>query len=82
LNNLIDFNSDTLQVHLQLVKLIDIDTADCSADKLFNAFKHEMLKLEIPFQNIVDLSCDNASVMIVLRPEDSTTSSFQGRLIK
>jgi len=56
-------NSDTLQVHSQLVKLIDIDAADCSADKLFNAFKHEMLKLEIPFQNIVALSCDNASVM-------------------
>jgi len=56
-------NSDTLQVHSQLVKLIDIDAADCSADKLFNAFKHEMLKLEIPFQNIVAVSCDNASVM-------------------
>jgi len=47
-------HSDTLQVHSQLVKLIDIDAADCSADKLFNAFKHEIF---------LSASCDNASVM-------------------
>lgn len=56
-------DSETLEVHSQLVKLIDIDAADCSAEKLFNAFKQEMLKLEIPFENIIALSCDNASVM-------------------
>ncbi|KAL6420215.1 hypothetical protein ACFW04_011775 [Cataglyphis niger] len=34
------------------------------AEKLFNAFKIEMWKLNIPFVNIVALSCDNASVMV------------------
>jgi len=56
-------NSETLDVHSQLVKLINIDAKDCSADKLFNAFKMEMWKQQIPFSNIVALSCDNASVM-------------------
>ncbi|KAL6421413.1 hypothetical protein ACFW04_014198 [Cataglyphis niger] len=48
-------------VRSQLVKLIDIDAKDCSAEKLFNVF--EITKFQIPFLNIVVLSCDNASVM-------------------
>lgn len=54
----------TLDIRSQLVKLIDIDAKDSSADKLFQAFKNEMWKLQIPFLNIIALSCDNASVMI------------------
>jgi len=56
-------DSEALEVRTQLVKLIDIDARDCSAEKLFNAFKSEMYKLQIPFTNILALSCDNASVM-------------------
>ena len=54
---------ETLDIRSQLVKLIDIDAKDCSAEKLFNAFQTEMHKLQIPFLNIIALSCDNASVM-------------------
>jgi len=54
---------ETLDIRTQLVKLLDIDAKDSSAEKLFNAFKCEMSKLQIPFLNIVSLSCDNASVM-------------------
>lgn len=54
---------ETLDIRSQLVKLIDIDARDCSAEKLFNAFEFEMYKLQIPFLNIIALSCDNASVM-------------------
>ncbi|XP_070526379.1 protein FAM200A-like [Cardiocondyla obscurior] len=54
---------ETLNIQSQLVKLINLDAKDCSAKKLFNAFKTEMWKLKIPFQNIVALSCDNAAVM-------------------
>ena len=54
---------ETLDVRTQLVKLINIDAKDCGAEKLFNAFQSEMYKLEIPFLNILALSCDNASVM-------------------
>jgi len=54
---------ETLDIRTQLVKLLDIDTKDSSAEKLFNAFKCEMSKLQIPFLNIISLSCDNASVM-------------------
>jgi len=56
-------NCETLDIHSQLVKLIDIDAKDCSTDKLFNVFKMEMWKQQIPFSNIVALQCDNASVM-------------------
>jgi len=56
-------NTETLDSHSQLVKLIDIDTKNCSTDKLFNAFKMEMWKQQIPFSNIIALSCNNTSVM-------------------
>ncbi|KAL6417143.1 hypothetical protein ACFW04_014655 [Cataglyphis niger] len=35
-----------------------------AAEKLFNVFKIEMWKLNIPFVNIIALSCDNAFVMV------------------
>jgi len=54
---------ETLDICSQLVKLIDIDAKDSSAEKLFDAFKKEMWKLQIPFLNIIALSCDNAPVM-------------------
>lgn len=55
---------ETLDIRSQLIKLIDIDAKDCSAEKFFNAFEFEITKLQIPFLNIIALSCDNASVMI------------------
>ncbi|KYN38056.1 hypothetical protein ALC56_07576 [Trachymyrmex septentrionalis] len=55
---------ETLDTHTQLVVLINIDAKDSSAEKLFNAFKKEMYKLQISFLNIISLLCDNASVMI------------------
>ena len=54
---------ETLDIRTQLIKLISIDAKNSSAEKLFDAFKCEMLKLKIPFLNIIALSCDNASVM-------------------
>jgi len=50
-------DAKTLDIRTQLVKLIDIDAKDSSAEKLFNALKCEMSRLMIPFQNIVALSC-------------------------
>lgn len=54
---------ETLDIHLQLVKLINIDDQDSSAEKLSQVFKDEMRKLQIPITNIAALSCDNESVM-------------------
>lgn len=54
---------ETLNIRSQLVKLINIDAKDCSAEKLFNAFEYEMYKLQIPSSNIIALSCDNAPIM-------------------
>ncbi|KYN12429.1 hypothetical protein ALC57_15396 [Trachymyrmex cornetzi] len=51
-------DSETLNTYSQLVKLIKIHAKDSSAEKLFHAFKCEMWKLQIPFNNIVALSCD------------------------
>ncbi|KYN20692.1 hypothetical protein ALC57_06951 [Trachymyrmex cornetzi] len=50
------------------------DICNDNAEKLFDAFKCEMWKLQIPFNNIVALSCDNASVMI------GKVSSFKTKL--
>ena len=57
-------DSETLDIHTQLVKLINIDAKSSSADKIFYAFQNEMWRLQIPFTNIIALSCDNAPVMI------------------
>ncbi|KYN05168.1 PREDICTED: uncharacterized protein LOC108771904 [Cyphomyrmex costatus] len=54
---------ETLDIRSQLVKLIDIDTTDSNAEKLFLVFKCEMWRLQILFLNIVALSCDSASTM-------------------
>jgi len=54
----------TLDVRTELFELIHLDASDCSAEKLFTTFKNLMWKKQIPFQNILALSCDNASVMI------------------
>ncbi|XP_066598916.1 zinc finger protein 862-like [Prorops nasuta] len=53
----------TLDVQCRLLKLINIDAKDCSAEKLFEYFKEEMERLNIPFTNIIGYACDNASVM-------------------
>ncbi|XP_011159374.1 uncharacterized protein LOC105195594 [Solenopsis invicta] len=54
---------ETLDVRSQLIKLIDIDPKDCSPDKFFEAFQCEMSKLQIPFANVIALSCENTSIM-------------------
>ncbi|XP_066587622.1 protein FAM200A-like [Prorops nasuta] len=57
-------DSKSLRTQDNLQNLINLDAKDCSADKIFNAFKNELNKREIPLTNIIGLSCDNASVMI------------------
>jgi len=57
-------DSETLDIYTQLVKLIEIDAKDFSVEKLFHAFQCEMSKLQIPFNNIIALSCDSVSVMV------------------
>ncbi|KAL6417908.1 hypothetical protein ACFW04_014250 [Cataglyphis niger] len=56
-------DSEILDVRTQLIKLINIDAKNSSSGKLFNAFKCEIWKLNIPFRNIVALSCNKTSVM-------------------
>ncbi|XP_070518013.1 uncharacterized protein [Cardiocondyla obscurior] len=67
---------ETLDSRSQLVKLINIDAKNSSAEKLFDAFLNEMWKLQIPFQNIIAMSCDNAHVMV------GKYSSFKTKLQK
>nr|XP_012219350.1 PREDICTED: zinc finger MYM-type protein 6 isoform X2 [Linepithema humile] len=60
---------ETLDIRSQLVKLINIDDKNKCDDvmideeKLFHVFQCEMSKLNIPFLNIVALSCNDASAM-------------------
>ncbi|XP_070526469.1 protein FAM200A-like [Cardiocondyla obscurior] len=67
---------EMLDSRSQLVKLINIDAKNSSAEKLFDAFLNEMWKLQIPFQNIIAMSCDNAHVMV------GKYSSFKTKLQK
>ena len=67
---------ETLDIRSQLVKLINIDARDSSAEKIFDAFKCELRELNIPILNIIALSCDNASVMT------GKHSSFKTKLEK
>jgi len=53
----------TFEVRTELFDLIRLDASDCTAEKLFTTFRDEMWKKQIPFENILALSCDNASVM-------------------
>ncbi|KYN19413.1 hypothetical protein ALC57_08253 [Trachymyrmex cornetzi] len=39
-------------------ELIHLDASDCSAEKLFTNFRAEMWKKQIPFSNILALSCE------------------------
>lgn len=55
---------ETLDIRSQLVKLINIGKEEePSGEKLFDAFECEMLKLKIPFSNVVALSFGNSSVI-------------------
>lgn len=65
---------DTLDVRSQLVKLINLDMMDSSIERMFHTFKCEMAELEIPFSNIVSLSCDNTPIMT------GKSSSFKTKL--
>ena len=53
----------TLNVRTELLELIHLDASDCSVEKLFTTFRTETWKKQIPFSNILALSCDNTSVM-------------------
>lgn len=52
----------TLDIRMELFKLIHLDSSDYDAVPLFTNFKDEMEGKEIPFENILALSCDNAFV--------------------
>lgn len=57
---------ETLDIHSQLVKLINLDSKDFKRKvfikKLFQSFKRDMKKLQIPIANIIALSYDDSPV--------------------
>lgn len=65
-----------LSVRTELLQLIHLDASDCSAEKIFKSFKNQLLKMQIPLQNIAALSCDNAPVMT------GKYSSFKSKLLE
>ncbi|XP_066587616.1 zinc finger protein 862-like [Prorops nasuta] len=68
------FSTEMNNVITELFKIIELDATDCSAEKLFAAFKNCFFQYGIPFENIVGFACDNASVMLGSR------DSFLARL--
>ena len=63
-----------LSVRAELLQLINLDAADCSAPKIFDAFEKALSAKTIPLFNICGLACDNASGMVGNR------SSFKTKL--
>lgn len=59
----------------RLLELIQLDAKDCSAAKLYEAFKACLKKYDIPITNVVGLGCDNANVMV------GVNDSFSSRLL-
>ncbi|XP_076247752.1 uncharacterized protein LOC143187402 [Calliopsis andreniformis] len=57
-------NSETSAAFTELLELVKLDAIDCSAESLFSAFEKALHKKQIPVQNVIRLTCDNASVMI------------------
>ena len=55
---------ETLETAMGLPRLIELDSTKLNAEGLFGAFKQYMSDNNIPFSNILAVSCDNASVMV------------------
>lgn len=52
------------KVKIQLLELLSLDAANCTAKNIFKTFKTFLEKNQIPIKNIVGMASDNASVMI------------------
>jgi len=51
-------------VRTELLELISLDATDCSAEKIYNAFKNCLTVKDIPLANIIGLASDGANVMV------------------
>lgn len=51
-------------VRTELLELISLDATDCSAEKIYNAFKNCLVSKSIPLTNILGLASDSANVMV------------------
>ena len=66
----------SLQLRVELLKLVNLDASDCFATKIFGAFETVSEQKKIPLSNIIALACDNASVMT------GSKSSLKTKLLK
>ena len=54
----------TLEIAIGLPRLIKVDSTQLNAEGLFDVFKKYTIDNQIPFSNILSISCDNATVMV------------------
>ena len=54
----------TLEIEIGLPRLIKVDSTQLNARGLFDVFKKYTIYNQIPFSNILSISCDNAAVMV------------------
>jgi len=47
-----------------ITQLLPLDVTNCSTNKIFKTFRSFLEEKEIPIRNIVEMKCDNVSVMI------------------
>ncbi|XP_008180143.1 uncharacterized protein LOC103308486 [Acyrthosiphon pisum] len=52
-------------IRTELLELIPLNATDCSAVKIYEAFKLCLNQKDIPLNNITGLACDGANVMVV-----------------
>ena len=62
------------EIRVELLQLVNVDSSDYSADKIFSAFGGALCEKQIPLSNISGMSSDHAQVML------GTKCSFQTKL--
>lgn len=54
----------TGRIRTKLLQLVEVDAKDCSAEKLYEAFKKSLTELGVPVKNVIGLGCDNCNTMV------------------
>ena len=69
-------NPTTQVVETELLQLLQLDATNCNAEYLFGRLKTLLQDLDIPFQNVIGMASDGASVMV------GANNSVASRVIK
>ena len=52
------------EIRVELLQLINVDSSDCSSEKIFTAFEGALSEKKIPISNVCAMSSNHAQVML------------------